>query len=111
MARAAWMMIVAFLIPTFGQSAGPQDMRWDENPMIRDAVKSAIHRLEKRPSCASLFGDSAAGALMSVRYRFVRMGKPRVVLGPRITLSVVAAETKRDINVILLNQDGPFVHP
>jgi hypothetical protein len=39
------------------------------------------------------------------------MGRPRVVLGPKITVVVVGAETRRDLNAILINEEGPFVLP
>src|SRR5262245_31804128 len=49
------------------------------------------------------------GALHSVEYRLVPMGKPKMLLDGSVT--VVAALTLRDHHLILINSRGPFMNP
>jgi hypothetical protein len=86
-------------------------LRWTDDPLLRQAVDEAAAHIEKKTNCSLIFRPGAVEALKAAKYRFVRMGQPRLRLGPKPHYSVVNAATIREQNLILINSEGAFFRP
>jgi len=75
--------------------------------ILKRTIEAAGRRL-KRQDCTAFFGSESIERLMSAEYKLLSLGAPRFQGNEPV---VTAARTIRDLNMIVINLDGPFLNP
>src|ERR1043166_2108113 len=102
---AGWFLVL-LVFGAKGEAPQLQKLlRWGDDSLLRQAVVEATKHIEKSTECSVIFGPGAVESLKVATYRFVRMGRPQLRLGPKQQYFAINAATIREQNLILINSE------